>query len=344
MFATLSTAWVVPGLVGPAIASVVGEHLTWRAVFLGLLPLIAIAAAITIPSLRSVPEADPVESEREHEIARASGRRLPNAVRVAAGAGILLAGLTFAEPIRVGGVVIPFALTVIVLVLAGLGLAVPAFRALTPSGTLVATAGLPATILLRGVLTFMFFAPDAYVPLALETWRDAGTLTGGIALTAATLAWTAGAWVQARTVGRLGIPTTVAAGWLLAIIGIGLFTLALAPIVPVVFAIAAWAVTGLGMGIAYSPITLAVLRDAPPETQGSATSALQLSDVLGTALGTGFSGAVVAAGARMGATIGASLAVAFVLAIVAGVGGLALTRRMDVRSTAVAAVGQREAA
>ena len=41
MFATLSTAWVLPGVIGPAIAGRVGETLGWRYVFLGLLPLIA---------------------------------------------------------------------------------------------------------------------------------------------------------------------------------------------------------------------------------------------------------------------------------------------------------------
>jgi hypothetical protein len=43
MFALLSTAWVVPGVVGPSIAAIVGEFTTWRLVFLGLLPLLAVA-------------------------------------------------------------------------------------------------------------------------------------------------------------------------------------------------------------------------------------------------------------------------------------------------------------
>ena len=43
MFATLSTAWVLPGVIGPAIAGTVGETIGWRFVFLGLLPLIALA-------------------------------------------------------------------------------------------------------------------------------------------------------------------------------------------------------------------------------------------------------------------------------------------------------------
>ena len=38
MFATLSTAWVIPGLVGPAVAAQVASHIGWRWVFLGLLP------------------------------------------------------------------------------------------------------------------------------------------------------------------------------------------------------------------------------------------------------------------------------------------------------------------
>ena len=48
MFATLSTAWVIPGVIGPSLAGVVAENLNWRLVFLGLLPLIAIAVALTL--------------------------------------------------------------------------------------------------------------------------------------------------------------------------------------------------------------------------------------------------------------------------------------------------------
>ena len=46
MFAMLSTAWVVPGLVGPAIAGTIGEALGWRYVFLGLLPLIGLSGGV----------------------------------------------------------------------------------------------------------------------------------------------------------------------------------------------------------------------------------------------------------------------------------------------------------
>ena len=53
MFATLSTAWILPGVVGPALAGAVGESIGWRFVFLGLLPLIALAGALTLGALHA---------------------------------------------------------------------------------------------------------------------------------------------------------------------------------------------------------------------------------------------------------------------------------------------------
>ena len=52
MMAVLSTAWVVPGLAGPALSAEVAHLFGWRWVFLGLLPLVAIAGLIALPSLR----------------------------------------------------------------------------------------------------------------------------------------------------------------------------------------------------------------------------------------------------------------------------------------------------
>ena len=54
MFATLSTAWVLPGVLGPAIAGVVGETIGWRWVFLGLLPLIAVAGFLSFSAVHRV--------------------------------------------------------------------------------------------------------------------------------------------------------------------------------------------------------------------------------------------------------------------------------------------------
>src|SRR5712691_4722706 len=46
MLASLSSAWVIPGLVGPAAAGLLADPLGWRWVFLGLMPLPLLAALL----------------------------------------------------------------------------------------------------------------------------------------------------------------------------------------------------------------------------------------------------------------------------------------------------------
>ncbi len=316
MFATLSTAWVLPGVIGPALAGVVGEFFGWRYVFLGLLPLIAVAGLLTIRALAAVPATDSAEAA-EAAAATAERRRLPNALLVAAGAGVITVGLTLGEAVPTIG-----------LGLLGLLLMVPALRRLTPEGTLTARPILPAAVLLRGVLTFMFFGVDAYVSLTLEVHRGLSAVVAGVVLTAATISWTAGSWIQARNAERWPTDQFVRAGFLVAILGLASFGLILLPEVPVAWAVPTFAVAGLGMGLGYAPLSLIVLREAPAGTQGTASSALSLSDTLGTAMGTGVSGAIIAASLRVTGENQTGLAVAFAVSILVGIAGFILTRRL----------------
>jgi len=318
MFATLSTAWVLPGIVGPAIAGTVGDSIGWRFVFLGLLPLIAIAGALTLGALHAVAAA-PAVTDGSTGVARRG--RLPLALAVALGAGLLTLGLT------TGQLVPTVALSVV-----GLLIGVVALRRLTPAGTLVARPVLPAAIAIRGILTFAFFGVDAFIALSLVDWRGVSATEAGIALTAATVAWTAGAWIQARGAARWRTHLFVRAGFAVTLLGLVGMLFVLRPDVSWLVAIPAFGIAGLGMGLAYSPLALIVLRDASRETQGAATSALSLTDSLGTALGTGISGAIVAASLRATGEPATGLAVAFTVAILVGLGGLALTGRLRPRS------------
>ena len=315
MFAMLSAAWIAPGVIGPSIAAVVGEGPGWRWVFLGLLPLLAVAGGLALSALRHVPAAAP---PGEHAAAAATIRRLPNALLAAAGAGILVASIT-AEDARllVAGSVV------------GVVLLVPAFRRLTPAGTLALVAGVPAAVLLRGVLTFAFFGGDAYLPLLLQTWRDTPATLTGVVFTATTVAWSAGTWFQARRIDRAGPRRFIAIGFGLVALGSLLTLLAVAPGVPPEISIVTWALTGIGMGFAYSALTLVVLRRSPPAEQGSASSALQLSDILGTALGAGVGGAITAIGERSGGDgLGWALGVVFVMTVAVALAGLLASRRV----------------
>ena len=274
MFAILSTAWVVPGIAGPALAAFVADHIGWRSVFLGLLPLVIVAGSLALRELRRVP-GNPD---------RAARRVLFDAVRVACGAGMALAGL------QVRDVVVSPALVAI-----GLVLGVPALRNLLPPGTFRARGALPAAVLSRGMLTFAFFAPDIFVPLTVTTIRGESIVLSGIALTAGTIAWTSGAWIQERTVLRVGAAPLVQNGFLLIAIGIAGMGLVLADTTPAWLCVPAWGVAGLGMGMAYSSISLTVLRHAAAGSEGATASSMQLADILGNALGTGIGAVAVAA-------------------------------------------------
>jgi MFS family permease len=312
MFALLATAWVLPGIFGPVIAAAVASALHWRVVFIGLLPFIAVSGALTLwPLLRVPPPAGHAAAEA-HEAGQSSARRVPLALVLAIGTGLLLAGLTSASP----EIAIPLAIV-------GLVIGVAAFRALEPAGTLRLARGLPTAILLRGTLTFAFLGADAFFPLALQGWRGLSPELTGIVITLVTLAWTAGSWIQTRWIPRLGPEWFLRLSFAMLAVGLAGSLVLLVPSMPVAVGALAAAFASLGIGLGYSATSLIVLRDAPPGREGAATSGLQLSDVLGTALGTGIGGALIAAGDRTGAEGWVGLAAVFgICVVVAGLGFL----------------------
>jgi MFS family permease len=295
MFAVLSTAWVVPGLIGPGIAALVAAAVGWRWVFLGLLPLVIAAGVLVVLALRHVP---PPASQGTAAVPYLA------ALGVAAGAGTALASLSSGVvPVAAAGGV------------AGGALLAVSMRRLTPPRYLSARPGLSVTILSRSLLTCCFFAGDAYVPYAIVTVRHAPTTLAALALTASTLAWTAGSWVQARCIARWGPRRLVRPGECLVAIGLGAMCVVLLPSVPPALAVVAWAVAGAGIGTAYAPLSVTTLDLAAAGEEGRATSALQLCDVLGQALGTGVAGAIVATASLIGPGPAVALAFSFAIAV-----------------------------
>jgi len=312
VFAVLSTAWVVPGLIGPAVSALVAERFGWRWVFLGLLPLVLASGALALPSLRRLgPPKEPLVQRG----------RLAKAIGVAVGTGLLLAGLT-SRSLLAGAVMV------------GAGLAVAAYplRGLLPPGTLRARPGLPVAVLSRALLTFAFFGADTYVPLAITSVRGQSTAVASVAVTAATLAWTAGAWVQERKAAAWPGRRLIRTGFLIVAAGIGLELAALFPGVPVAVGVAGWAVGGFGIGLAYSPVSLIVLGEAPSGQEGAASASLQLADTLGVALGAGLGGVLVAFGAAAGWLPRTGIAGAFTLTAAVALLAAVLARRIPSRT------------
>src|SRR3984957_21152500 len=120
------------------------------------------------------------------------------------------------------------------------------------------------------------------------------------------MAWTIGAWVQARLSESWEGRRMVRSGLVIVLAGIAGMVLALQPDVPVAEGLAAWTVAGLGMGLAYAPLSMMMLQKAPPRQGGRASASLNLAHVVGTAIGIGVGGAAVGAAAgghlRLGIT------------------------------------------
>jgi MFS family permease len=248
VFAVFSTAWVVPGLVGPAAASAIERLTSWRMVFLALVPVVAVAAAMALPVLPGrAPGAGGAPRPR---------RRL--ALVLVAGVAAVFAGVE-AEP----------RILAVALVPAGAAAAAWAYLRLVPAGTVTLQPGLPAAVAVRGILTFAFFGTDAFLSLAVTGARGRPTWLAGLVLTGATLTWTAGSWVQQRWIAEKGPRWFIRWGFVLVALGVGGSLAGLGP-VPVEVLVPAWALAGLGMGLAYSPISLVVLGSAAAGAEGNA--------------------------------------------------------------------------
>lgn len=310
IFALISAAWVVPSLVGPLVAGALAGNGLWRAVFLGLLPLLLLAIASLLPTLRRVrAPADPVPV-RYSRLLYAG----------ATGAGIALFQLSTQRLAGSG-----FDWLVGVLAVAGLGLTVVGLRVLWPRGTVTLRRGIPAVVMYRGLLAGAFFGLESLLPLTLTTLHGYSPTAAGIPLTIGAIGWTIGSAIQGRS---------KAPRYRLVQIGAACVTICALALLLLVLVDGAgwisyptWIIGGLGMGLGMSTVSVLILDFSPPEDRGANSAALQLSDVSVAAITVGIGGSLVAASAL--GTFSFTTAIAthdILLAALIGVGVLAAGR------------------
>jgi MFS family permease len=304
MFSVLSAAWVLPSLIGPPIAGLLAQHASWRLVFL-LVPFLGIPAGLVmIPRLAHL--------ERDHPAPRGTGRT-GAALAVALGAAALQDAGT-----RLDRWSWPF-------VVVGVLLLAWSLPRLLPAGALRLRRGLPSTVIMRGALSGPFFGAGTFIPLLLITQRGLSPTVAGITVTAGSLGWSAGAWVQGRPNIAVSRESLVRWAEVLLATGILLVAATLRHGVPVVTASLGWVVAGLGMGLGMASVSVVSLRLATPDDRGSASAALQLCDTLGSTLTIALASAIYAAG-RNSNPGRAFATILIVMAALAAVGSLAAGR------------------
>ncbi len=273
IFGAFAAAWVLPALVGPYTAGLLGDTVGWRWVFLGVAVLVLPALAMVVPAMRLIAPG----TAEDRAAAAWSVSRIVWAVLL----GLAILALSLASELD----------GVLVFAVAGgsLVLAVVALRPLLPRHTLLGARGLPSVILIRMLVAGGYTAAEVYLPYLLTNRFALDASTAGLALSAAGIAWGLTSWLQGRLPGlgatpalRLGTATVVGAtavvcataffGW------------------PAWVSIAGWAFSGAGMGLAYPKLSVLTLSYSKPGQQGFNSSALSIADAAGPAMSLAIAG------------------------------------------------------
>lgn len=264
-FAAFSLAWVLPSLVGPAIAGVVAQAWGWRWVF-GAVPVLALAAStVLLPRLRALP--------------RTAVPLPPHLARLAlwalaGGLGLVLLQLAGA----LGGH------SLVVLTVLGCALVVLALPRLVPRGTWRLARGIPSVVATRFLALGALQGATAFLPLVLQRVHHWSEAAAALAVTVGSVSWSLGSVAQSRIVGqerRERLP----------LLGAGLMTAGILPVsflvsadVPVWPALVGWFVAGCGIGMLHSTLSDLTLGMSRRSEHGKVSSWLQVADASGPAL------------------------------------------------------------
>lgn len=306
IFAILSAGWVLPSLFAPAIAGWIVDSFGWRWVFLGIIPVAVVVAALSLQPMRSYGPTGAAEP----------GSRIPTAMVAAAGVGVMATGLQLANPF--GAV----ALTVV-----GAVAAWRALKVLLPEGVVVAQVGLAAIVAARILATATFMGVDSFVPLAADRIHGARPLVQGFTIIGAAVSWTLGQWWRARRPPADPGPA-VRNGFVVLGIGVVLVAPVLWSWWPLWAVFLGWSVGGYGMGLLFNPTTVTAMQYGSEGREGKVSSQVTLGDALGFSVMGGVGGATVAVADRTDMPISTALGINFVMALCLAVVGVIAASRI----------------
>ena len=297
----LAMCWALPGLAGPVVAGAVAELASWRAVLLGV-PLFEVAAlGLAARGLRAIGRRRPGGDEPLR-----AGRRFLAALALAAGVLAVLNVRT-----------LPAALTWAVLGAAVLAILAGA-AVLLPSGALRCAPGLPAAVLVRGVVAAPFIGVQYLIPLSLADGRGYTTAGAGLALSGGVVGFSISGLMFTRPwLNRIEPVRVVMAGVVFVVAGMATTAAGLPADRPVAYVFLGWVVAGLGVGLGVTALNVIVLDAAGEAARGTASAGMRVAESAATSIVTAASGLALARAAQAGVAVPA--VAALVLLAFAGV-------------------------
>lgn len=190
-----------------------------------------------------------------------------------------------------------------------------ALRVLFSSDTLRLRDARSVAIVAFGALQAAFFGADAYVSLVLTGVRGLSLSFAGACITLGVVGWTIGSSLQPRILERNGTRSIVMTSALLGVAAVcGM--LAVVAGAPVVAALVAWTIAGVGIGLSYATLTLAAISGWPEGSEGTASSTTLLAGAAGSTLGVFLCGLPITIAHQIGAPLAAGLGWTFAIAMV----------------------------
>ena len=305
----VSGVWGVASLLGPLLGGLLTDHASWRWVFYINLPFGAVAVLLLHGAL-------PEGQRRPHRL------DYTGVALFSIGVSALLFGIM--EAGRAGrwtgaDVLVP------------LGVAVAALAAFLTAERRAGEPIVPlrlfryrmvAAACLNGLLSGMaMFGAISFVPLFLQHVSGMTATAAGFVLTPFVLGWVAMSIVSARLVLRLGYRVLVVSG-MTCLTAAFLMLARWSPGLTQAVAMRDALVGGIGMGLTFVPMLIAVQSAVGRADLGAATSMTQFCRTIGGAVGLSVMGAVMIRRLADGAPMAAALHAVFTVGLV--ISGLAL--------------------
>ncbi len=301
MMATLTSAWILPSLIGPYLAGYIAQTFSWRYTFLGVLPVAIVTAFVVLPALSKVDRDRLPSTHLAHERTSNNFQSTPRpdletVVLISPNSHQLIWSPLFLF-VGVAAVLVGSSAKNLfgMAAISGVGIVVVglALRWLLPPGVLGKSPGLLGALLVKFLTFLSFIGVEALLPYTLVAIRHKSPSYAGLVLTVSALSWAGAAWFQTRYLAKYGYRISVSLG--LALIALGDLGVAalLSNSVPTEVAFLAWLIAGVGIGFAYPTTALAGIQACSQSSPASGISAMQICEVIGGALAAGLGGSAL---------------------------------------------------